>query len=609
MYEDFGAAVRGDEVEFRLFLPDNRVDPGQYGRGGAPRIASVKVVGDFQERPWDLARAPQLEPTGHPSGTLYVHPIPRLQEGFYEYKYHVTFENHTSRWCTDPCTKYVGRSNLNAGFVIGGNRIEQVAPNATPHALSDLVIYELMMDDFTAGYRGSRAPIDAVLDKLDHLLELGVNTLEFMPWTAWRGEAFSWGYNPLLFFSVENRYIEDPDEPTDRLVRLQRLVDTLHRRGVGVIMDGVFNHVDAGQIPDTGFPYLWLYQDPTDSPYIGSYARGGYFEEIDFDNACAQEFITDVCAFWLDRYQLDGIRFDYVRGYFEPDDRQHGITRLVHDLQAHLAAQSRDHVALILEDLPDNRYEAIDNTNRTGADACWYDRLHFDVPEAAERNAVSPELVRVLNTALDFAPGRLPVVYIENHDHSSVVNRLGGRDRWYRTQVPAIALFTSPGAVMLHTGQEIGNDVWMPEEGSGRVMARPIDWAQAGDSVGRTLFDLYLRLARMRADHPSLRTTNFYPWPYDAQARRFNDQGYGVDADRRVVIFHRWGTLDDGAVERVIVALNFSPLDQAVDVPFSVPGRWAELLDGADVDIAGFVARGVNLPSNWGRVYVHTSPA
>jgi hypothetical protein len=113
----------------------------------------------------------------------------------------------------------------------------------------------------------------------------------------------------------------------------------------------------------------------------------------------------------------------------------------------------------------------------------------------------------------------------------------------------------------------------------------------------------------MRADHPSLRTMNFYPWPYDAQARHFNDQGYGIDVDRRVVIFHRWAELGSGAVERVIVALNFSPVDQAVDVPFSVPGRWAELLDGADVDIPGFVARGIHLPSNWGRVYVHTSPA
>jgi hypothetical protein len=67
MYEDFGVAVRADEVELRLSLPDNRVDPGQHERGGSPRIASVKVVGDFQARPWDLASAPQLEPTEHPA--------------------------------------------------------------------------------------------------------------------------------------------------------------------------------------------------------------------------------------------------------------------------------------------------------------------------------------------------------------------------------------------------------------------------------------------------------------------------------------------------------------------------------------------------------------
>jgi pullulanase len=118
----------------------------------------------------------------------------------------------------------------------------------------------------------------------------------------------------------------------------------------------------------------------------------------------------------------------------------------VHDLRDHLAAQSRDHVALILENLPDKRYEAIDDANRIGADATWYDRFLFDIPETAAPNAVSPDLIRVLNTGLDFAPGKAPLTYTVNHDHSTVVNRVGGRSRWYRTQAPAIALFTSPGA-------------------------------------------------------------------------------------------------------------------------------------------------------------------
>src|SRR5699024_9928886 len=121
-----------------------------------------------------------------------------------------------------------------------------------------LVIYELMLDDFTAQYRGTRAPVDAVFDKLDDLLALGVNTIEFMPWFPWPGRDFNWGYAMNLFFAVEDRYIDDPAEPLDRLVRLKRLVSGLHDRGVGVVMDGVFNHVNAGVTPDAGFPYHWL---------------------------------------------------------------------------------------------------------------------------------------------------------------------------------------------------------------------------------------------------------------------------------------------------------------------------------------------------------------
>ena len=70
------------------------------------------------------------------------------------------------------------------------------------------------IDDFAAGYRDNRAPIDAIRDKIPYLLDLGVNAIEFMPWTAWRGGTFNWGYDPFLFFSVEDRYLDDPTDPT-----------------------------------------------------------------------------------------------------------------------------------------------------------------------------------------------------------------------------------------------------------------------------------------------------------------------------------------------------------------------------------------------------------
>jgi hypothetical protein len=70
-------------------------------------------------------------------------------------------------------------------------------PPAQRRPWQDLVIYELMIDDFTAEYRQGRAPIDAVLDKLDYLAGQDFNATEFLPWVAWPDEEpYSWGYDP-----------------------------------------------------------------------------------------------------------------------------------------------------------------------------------------------------------------------------------------------------------------------------------------------------------------------------------------------------------------------------------------------------------------------------
>jgi pullulanase len=112
MYEAFGAVVTDPTVEFKLFFPDNAKDPWQYTSGGLPRIARLQVTGDFQGQiggtDWDYVHAPAMTKSDHPNGWLYTWTSPNLPDGFYQYKYFVTFENGTTRWCGDPCAKYVG---------------------------------------------------------------------------------------------------------------------------------------------------------------------------------------------------------------------------------------------------------------------------------------------------------------------------------------------------------------------------------------------------------------------------------------------------------------------------------------------------------------------
>src|SRR3954469_21475550 len=205
MYEFFGAGVVGNIVTFRLFFPDSAADPNQYKRGGDPKIKSIRVRGDFQSKlggvDWDLATSLKLTKKAHPKGSLYTAKIPNLPDGFYEYKYFVEFQNGDTRWCNDPCAKYGGSQNENSAFVVGGSpfSISTVEKIAKRLPIQDLVIYELMLDDFTKEYLNNRAPLDALLDKIDYLKDLGINAVEFMPWTAWLGDDFSWGYNPYAF--------------------------------------------------------------------------------------------------------------------------------------------------------------------------------------------------------------------------------------------------------------------------------------------------------------------------------------------------------------------------------------------------------------------------
>lgn len=613
MYESFGAHVDGQAVEFRLFLPDATVDPTQYtNTTGDPRLTEIRVAGDFQRHlgghDWDLTTAPVLARGPHPNGAVYTHRIDGLPDGFYQYKYFVTFANSTRRWVGDPCAHYVVGAEENAGFVVGGPRTN-VTPIGSSRPLRDLVVYELMLDDFTAGYRDGAAPVDAVRNRIDYLVGLGVNAVEFLPWTAWRGGQFSWGYNPFAFFAVENRYLEQPGgDETSRLYRLKTLVNALHRRGIHVVMDGVFNHVDAGAGTDgKGFPYHWLYQDPEESPFTGGFEQAGYFEDLDFNNRCTEQFIFDACRFWLDEYQLDGVRLDYTLGFYRERNPGQGLTKLVTDLRAHLQATGRDDVAITLEHMSDNRYEAIDVTNKVCADACWYDRLHWDLPAAAV-HGVDPALMRALDSDRDFAPPKQPMIYLENHDHSSLTNRVGGRNRWWRVQAPLIALCTTPGGILLHNGQEFGQDEWLPEDGDGRVLPRPLRWELLDDEIGKRLFALHAKLLRIRQAHPALRTPNFYPSGYDERQTHFNDQGYGVDVDKDVVIYHRWGTAAGGRLERFVVALNFSPGDQWADIPFSTNGRWTDLLTGRRFQVDGFRLPNQSIPSNWGYVFHQPEP-
>jgi hypothetical protein len=263
-YEQFGARDDGGRIRFEVFVPGPR--DYEPDRGGDAHIQSISAYGTFQAQltgtNWDKNTALALGAAAHDGGVLYTTTTPALEDGFYEYKYIVAFDaddgsRADDRVVNDPCARYAVGERENSGVVVGGsgpgdNPITPLGQRLPP---SDLVIYELFIDDFTKEYRAGRAPVDAVVDKLDRIVQLGFNAIEFMPWTSWVGGGFNWGYMPYQYYSVECAYVHDPVDEREQLSRLKALISACHERGVHVIMDAVFNHVvplaleESGRLP------------------------------------------------------------------------------------------------------------------------------------------------------------------------------------------------------------------------------------------------------------------------------------------------------------------------------------------------------------------------
>jgi len=626
MYEQFGGLVdqQAKTVTFRLFIPDGERAPFQYEGGGLPRVKEIFAVGGFQDpvnKRWDFANPVPLVPTDYIDpvdnllkGTVYSLTPEPLPDGFYEYKYLVRFDSAPERFITDPCSRYGGSENQNAGFVIGGN-IDVVRPLKSPRLhLSDLVIYELMIDDFTSVIRQpNEAPLETIVRRLDELVKLGVNAIEFMPWTAWAypddpNTDFSWGYNPVQYFSVAHKYTLNPTVETEKIVYLKRLISECHDRNLQVIMDGVFNHADASAT-DRGFPYYWLYEDPADSPYVGNFAEHAFFQDLDYSNRCTLEYIRDACIYWIDTFKIDGIRFDNTLGMYRPGDRGHGIPKLLSELRSHLSRTGNGNFSLILEHSWD--YAAIDATNNVGATGCWLDPYRSlsmgylgDRPNGVPQ--IEPSIMRMLDSGRDFDPGRAPTVYLENHDHRRFMLKAGGREFWYLTQPYIIALFTSAGAPLNYNGQEFGADNDMPEGGPGRVIPRPLDWNGLQDGIGEAVFSVYAKMIDIRKNHAGLRSPNFYPRGWDESQTELNAQGFGIDRARNIVVYHRWGNAGDGSLERFYIALNFSQHIQHISFEVAEMGPWTELIGGGTMTPSDGRLH-LDIGSNWGAIYYRKS--
>ncbi|MCG7859072.1 alpha-amylase family glycosyl hydrolase, partial [Flavihumibacter sediminis] len=119
----------------------------------------------------------------------------------------------------------------------------------------------------------------------------------------------SWGYNPSYYFA--------PDKYYGPKNTLKAFIDACHKNGIAVIMDMVLNH-SFGQSPMVQLYFDGANNRPAaNNPWFNPVAKHAFNVGYDMNHEAAvtKRFFSNVCAFWLQEYKLDGFRFDLSKGF------------------------------------------------------------------------------------------------------------------------------------------------------------------------------------------------------------------------------------------------------------------------------------------------------
>ncbi|MCI0665474.1 MAG: malto-oligosyltrehalose trehalohydrolase [Acidobacteria bacterium] len=219
--------------------------------------------------------------------------------------------------------------------------------------LSNLITYELHIGTFTR-----EGTFDAVIDRLDDLLELGINAIEIMPIAQFPGER-NWGYDGVYPFAAQHSY----GGPQG----LKRLVNACHQRGLALLLDVVYNHLG----PEGN--YLARF-----APYFNDKYRTPWGSAINFDDLSSdgvRNYFIENALYWLREYHIDGLRLDAIETI--GDRSAQPFLQELADRVRQFARHSGRQVHLIAEsDLNDPRVISRKQQGGFGLSAQWNDDFH-----------------------------------------------------------------------------------------------------------------------------------------------------------------------------------------------------------------------------------------
>ena len=462
----------------------------------------------------------------------------------------------------------------------------------------DLVIYEMHHRDFSIDpssglkYKGKFLALTE-RKAIDHLKKLGVNAVQILPSFDYASvdetrldmPQYNWGYDPLNYNVPEGSYATNPYDPTARIKEFKQMVRALHKAGIRVILDVVYNH--TFNLEDGNFQRTWpnvFYRNTAD----GRWSDGsGVGHETASALPPLRKFMLQSMRYWVDEYHVDGFRVDLmgmhdiatmnqIRAMF---DRDFPATFIYGEgWSAGTCAYPAEKLAMKanigrmpgIAAFGDEMRDALRgpfNDDTKGAFIAGVpggeESVKFGIAGAVSHPQVDMSKVIYSKEAWPLQPWQV-ICYVSCHDDMCLVDRLRAsvpgitQDELIRLDLLAqTAVLTSQGVPFIMAGEEALRD----KNGVRNSYNSPdsvnrIDWTNLQKYP--QVFDYYRNLISMRKNHPAFRLG-------DADLVRKHLE-FLPSADC-LVAFRLKGNANGDSWRNIIVILNAAKQACSVDIP------------------------------------------
>ncbi|NRB62988.1 MAG: type I pullulanase [Saprospiraceae bacterium] len=621
--DDLGLTYSPNESQFRVWSPS------------AEAVQLHIYDHDLDGKP---IRTVALDPSE--SGTWYV-----KLKGDLAGKYYAFQTQQKGVWLqevADPYVRAVG-ANGKRGQVINLDATDPTgwAGDRRPalRAPTDMIIYEVHVRDFsiaeTSGMQ-NRGKFLAFTEKstvgtagqstgLDHLSEMGITHVHLLPSfdfksideTALEEGKYNWGYDPQHYNVPEGSYATNPHDGAARITEFKQLVQALHRRGIRVILDVVYNHTGYTETSNLNQLVPGYYYRQTDS---GGFSNAsGCGNETASDRAMMRKLIVESVAYWAEEYHLDGFRFDlmgihdqetmrevaqtlhridpsifvYGEGWTAGEsplpDHDRALKKYIHQM-AGVAAFSDD-----LRDAIKGHVFTHDQPGFVSGKKGLTESIKFGVVASTFHPQVDYSAVNYSDSAWAEVPAQT-INYASCHDNHTLWDRLelsrpdvplDQRIKMHRLALTIV--LTAQGVPFLHAGTEflrtkdgIENSYESPDA------INQIDWSRKDEH--KETVEYVKGLIRLRKEHPAFRLQS-------AADIRQHLTFLETESDH-VVAFRLFGRSVGDPWEHIVVAYNGGDTLALQTLP---AGEWMQVLNGNQVKLSGIQrVRGqrIQLPPN-----------